>query len=138
MKRGCGLAALRGMGWFAIVFAMALCASGAVSPAAQRGRERLSLDFDWRFSLGDPTNASSQAFDDSKWRKVNIPHDWSIEGPFSESNKAGKAGGYAPLGVGWYRRSFYLLPEEAGKKVFLSFDGVFAQADVWVNGKKVG
>ncbi|HTL19017.1 MAG TPA: glycoside hydrolase family 2 TIM barrel-domain containing protein, partial [Patescibacteria group bacterium] len=105
---------------------------------ADEPRKRLSLDFGWRFLLGDPAAAAAKTFDDSDWRRLDVPHDWSIEGPFLESNNSGKAGGYAPLGTGWYRRSFHLFPTEKGKKVFLNFDGVFEKADVWVNGQKVG
>src|SRR5215475_7092622 len=75
-----------------------------------RGRTTLSFDADWRFLKADATNAEQIQFDDSAWRKLDVPHDWSIEGPFSETNKAGGAGGFLPSGVGWYRKHFTLPP----------------------------
>jgi len=111
-------------------------AGGSVSTAlAQRRR---SLDFNWRFFHGDARGADSAGFDDSKWRKLDVPHDWSIEGPFSEKAPSGTAGGYAPLGIGWYRKAFLLPADCAGKQVMVQFDGVFARAVVWLNGRKVG
>src|SRR3954468_3336677 len=73
-----------------------LAALYAACAAAEQPRARVSLDFDWKFALGDPASAAAIGFDDSHWRKLNVPHDWSIEGPFVEDSKAGKAGGYAP------------------------------------------
>jgi beta-galactosidase len=77
-------------------------------------------------------------FDDRQWRKLDVPHDWSIEGSFAADNPSGKAGGYAPLGTGWYRRCIYLPKDAEGKRVWVEFEGVFAQADVWFNGHQVG
>ena len=65
-----------------------------------------TFDRDWRFHLGDVPGAEQPAFDDSKWRRLDVPHDWSIEGAFSEQSPAGVAGGALPGGVGWYRKTF--------------------------------
>src|SRR5205807_8723868 len=76
-------------------------------------------------------------FDDRRWRLVDVPHDWSIEGPFAPDHPSGGAGGFLPLGIGWYRKSFRLPADLAGKELSAEFDGVFNHADVWLNGQKV-
>ncbi len=69
---------------------------------------------------------------------LNVPHDWSIEGPFDEKNPTGGAGGFLPAGVGWYRKHFTLPADYAGRRVFIEFDGVMANSDVWINGQHLG
>jgi beta-galactosidase len=96
------------------------------------------MDRDWLFSLENPTDAESPAFKDSGWRKLDVPHDWSIEGPFHEKNPAGGAGGFLPTGIGWYRKHFTLPTEFEQKRVFIDFDGVMANSDVWINGVHLG
>jgi beta-galactosidase len=119
--------------WLVLVGSHLGPASAATSP-----RQRQSLDLGWRFVAGDPVGAEHKEFDDGGWQAVDLPHDWSVAGPFLEDSKSGRAGGYAPLGVGWYRRSFVVPEKLAGKSVFIEFEGVFAVADVWLNGEKVG
>jgi beta-galactosidase len=97
-----------------------------------------SFDSDWRFLKGDAEGAERPEFDDAAWRKLDVPHDWSIEGPFDEQNPTGKAGGYVPAGVGWYRKHFTLRAGERVRRVFVEFDGVMANSDVWVNGFHLG
>ena len=75
-------------------------------------------------------------FDDSGWRRVNVPHDWSIEGPFSAEFGAGN--GFAPGGIAWYRKHFRMDPTDEGKRVTLEMDGVYDHAEVWLNGFLVG
>jgi len=99
-------------------------------------RERQSLDAAWRFFKGDPSGAERSVFDDASWRKVNLPHDWSIEGPYSATNASGT--GYLPAGVGWYRKTFPLDESLAGRKIFIAFDGVYRDSDVWINGHHLG
>ena len=93
------------------------------------------FDRDWRFSKGDFPAAKS-AFDDSAWRALTLPHDWSIEGPIGPANASGT--GYAPGGIGWYRKHFHMDPGAAGKVVAVEFDGVYNHAEVWLNGQPVG
>lgn len=76
-------------------------------------------------------------FDDSKWRKLNVPHDWAIEGPF-RYDLEGNTGKLPWKGIGWYRKTFTLPKADAGKKIFLDFDGVMANAKIYCNGKYVG
>jgi beta-galactosidase len=97
-----------------------------------------SFDADWRFSQGDPAGAEQSQFDDSTWQRLNVPHDWSIEGPFAETNQAGGAGGFLPGGVAWYRKHFTLSAGEPNRRVFIEFDGVMANSDVWINGFHLG
>jgi beta-galactosidase len=101
-------------------------------------RRVTSFDSDWRFLKGDAASAEIAAFDDSKWRTLNVPHDWSIEGPFAAANPTSGAGGFLPAGVGWYRKHFMLPKEYAGRPVFIEFDGVMANSDVWINGVHLG
>jgi len=79
----------------------------------------------WRFYLGDIPEAGSVAFDDNGWRELELPHDWAIEGDFSEDHPSGSGGGALPGGIGWYRKSFFLDQSYEGKKVFIDFDGVY-------------
>jgi beta-galactosidase len=100
-------------------------------------RQTQNFDHSWRFHLGDVAGAQETTFDDSKWRMLDVPHDWSIEGEFSEQNPAGAAGGALPGGIGWYRKSF-VMPRSSGKLVFIEFDGVYRNSEVWINGRYLG
>jgi len=107
--------------------------AGAVPP-----RMRDCFDFGWRFARGDKPGAQLPAFDDSSWQGVDLPHDWSIEGPVSEQEPSGGAGGYFPTGVGWYRKRFELPDSCRGRRGLIEFDGVYRNSDVWVNGAWLG
>jgi beta-galactosidase len=103
----------------------------------QKGlRERTKFDFNWKFIKGDVKGSEDVSFNDESWRTVNVPHDWSIEGPFSEDNSSGT--GYLPGGIGWYRKSFQLPREIEGKRVVIEFDGVYMNSEVWINGHYLG
>ncbi len=108
----------------------------AGSLAAQRKTE--NFDSRWRFHLGDAPGAQDVAFDDAAWRSLDLPHDWSIEGEFSEQNPAGVGGGALPGGVGWYRKTFTVPAADSGKVVFVEFDGVYRNSEVWINGQYLG
>lgn len=101
---------------------------------------RSIVDFgkDWRFHLGDVTNAQTPDFKDDSWRKLNVPHDWSVEGEFNEKNPATTGGGALPGGIGWYRKSFTVGANLKGKYLFIDFDGVYCNSEVWINGKYLG
>jgi beta-galactosidase len=105
---------------------------------ATNARVILPFDAGWHFLKGDAKGAEAAAFDDSKWRTLDLPHDWSIEGPFAAKNPTGSSGGFLPAGVGWYRKPFTLPKEYAGRRVFIEFDGVMANSDVWINGSHLG
>lgn len=104
------------------------------------GRIRLTDSFerDWKFIQQDAEEAQAVDFDDSAWRTVRIPHDWSIEGPFDRDNPTGRGGAYLPAGIGWYRKTFTLPAEYEGRRVYIEFDGIMANSDVWINGAHVG
>src|SRR5690348_16727512 len=89
----------------AIVLAM-LGVTGARASAQQR--VVTSFDAGWKFHLGDVSHGENPSFDDSAWRPLDLPHDWSIEGEFSAQNPAGASGGALPGGIGWYRKSFVI------------------------------
>jgi beta-galactosidase len=101
-------------------------------------RSRDSLDFDWRFLLGDPTGAEKPEHDDSGWRELSLPHDFSIDGPFSKDAAGGGSHAWAPGGVGWYRKRFELRPSDLEGAAWVEFDGVYHQSDVWLNGVHLG
>jgi beta-galactosidase len=99
---------------------------------------RTSFDDGWRFSLGDAAGAHLPEFQDQAWSAIDLPHDWSIAGPFSEDAPCGGSGGYLPTGIGWYRKRFVLPSATAGKRVLVQFDGVYQRSEVWINGQHLG
>jgi len=138
-------------------------ASDAAGAASQR--ERLLMDFGWRFHLGNANDPekdfgygdesefaktdelfapSRHDFDDSGWRYIDLPHDWAVELPFVEdrvltehgSKPIGRA--YPETSIGWYRRVFRIPASDAGKRLSLEFDGVFRNAMVALNGDFLG
>ncbi|HUX34269.1 MAG TPA: glycoside hydrolase family 2 TIM barrel-domain containing protein [Gemmatimonadaceae bacterium] len=112
-------------------------AAAPVTPAGAQ-RERLSMDPGWRFTLGDPAGAEQPAFDDHGWRRLDVPHDWSIEGTPSDSAPAGGHGAYLPTGIGWYRKAFRMPAGARGREAWIEFDGVYMNSDVWINGYHLG
>jgi beta-galactosidase len=98
-------------------------------------RQRTVLNDDWKFVLGDPAEAQDPQFKDEAWRTVNLPHDWSIEGRFDAHAPMGGAGGFLPAGIGWYRKQIKSSSDWTGKQVSLEFEGVYMNADVWLNGQ---
>jgi beta-galactosidase len=148
----------------ALLFAISLTMPQAAdSPSV---RERLPFDQGWRFALGHATDvskdfnhatggfsffakagfgsgASDPKFNDQSWRKLNLPHDWAVELPFSE--RGGGSHGFKAIGrnfpensVGWYRKTFRIPMSDLGKRISLEFDGVFRDSIVWVNGHYLG
>ena len=115
---------------------LALLVAAPWPAAAQRS----TLDFDraWRFHLGDVPGAEAAGFDDSGWRTLDVPHDWSTEGEFSDTNPAGAHGGALPGGVGWYRKALAVPQADSGRLVFVEFDGVYRNSEVWINGQYLG
>ena len=99
-------------------------------------RKRLDFNFGWRFIKEDVAGAQSENFDDSDWRKLDLPHDWSIEGPFRADLASGT--GYLPGGIGWYRKTFRLNDAFEGRRVRIEFDGVYKHSEVWCNGVPLG
>ena len=124
----------------ALIAAAMLLSQASLAQAASAQRQRFSMDPGWRFALGDPAGAERPDFDDRSWRRVDLPHDWSIEGtPHEDAPGAGRVG-YFPTGIGWYRKSFRLPSgaEVQGRDVWLAFDGIYMNSDVWINGHHLG
>ena len=119
-------------------FVTVLLLSAASLNASGTARKTINFDTSWKFNLGNPSNAQDPSFNDSKWRQLNLPHDWSVEGEFSEKNPATPGGGALPGGVGWYRKSFTVSETDKNKCVFIDFDGVYRNSEVWINGHYLG
>lgn len=99
---------------------------------------RTLFDQGWTFALGDHPEAVKPEFDDKKWRKLDLPHDWSVEGTVDKKAPSGNDGGYFPTGIGWYRKTFTLDKADRNKFIGLYFEGVYMNSEVYVNGKSVG
>jgi len=115
---------------FAGLFSQTLC--------AQQVRTITRMDQDWKFTLGDPADAQSPELDDRAWRTLNVPHDWSIEGEPEEKAPSGSGGGFMPTGIGWYRKHLVIPQNASGKRIFIEFEGIMANSDVWINGHHLG
>ena len=100
------------------------------------GRQLQNFNSGWKFYKGDIANGEKPDLDDSAWRLLDLPHDWSIEGPFSKDNFSCTA--YLPGGMGWYRKAFIVPEIERERKVFIYFDGVYNNSEVWINGNFLG
>lgn len=110
----------------------------AQQPGPDGPRQRLLMDYGWQFSRGESDGAEAPGFDDAGWRTLDLPHDWSIEGPYDQAAATTGRGGYLPTGIGWYRRTFQLPEGAAGQQVSVTFDGVYQNSDVWINGHHLG
>jgi beta-galactosidase len=118
----------------------ALCAVVLVTSCQQQSDARKVVDFnsDWYFYQGSLNGAAAYDHDHSKWKQLDLPHDWSIESSFDPETPAGVGGGALPGGIGWYRKVFTLEDNSVGKKVFIQFDGVYQNSTVWINEHELG
>ena len=118
----------------------ALYAAPALPSDAPRTVQQFTAG--WKFLQADAAGAEKPAFDDSAWKPVTLPHDWSIAGPVKEDAPSRGAGGFFPTGVGWYRKTFTVpaadATPKAARRTFIVFDGVMANSDVYLNGELVG
>lgn len=117
------------------VIALSVILSGCSRPEP---RTHVSFNEGWKFALAADDDAWQPSFDDSGWRVMNLPHDWSIEGEFSESHPASPGGGALPGGIGWYRKTFRVSKADKEKMTYISFDGVYRNSEVWINGNHLG
>ena len=108
--------------------------------SAERVTDNRRQDFtaDWTFHLGDDSAASRPDYDDTAWRILHLPHDWAIEGEFSRDNPSGTGGGALPGGIGWYRKTFTVDKADEGKRLYIDFDGVYMNSEVFINGHSLG
>lgn len=97
-----------------------------------------SFNDGWKFFKGDVSGGQNTSYDDSNWADVTLPHDWSIFNEINRHSTAGPGGGYMDGGIGWYRKLFTVPADYKGKKVFIEFDGVYMNSQVWVNGNLLG
>ena len=157
------------MKWiFAVLCLMTMVSvpsSGVVGLANQRAagvdaRERQLFDSDWRFHAGEADGGQAPSFADSGWEKIDLPHDFMIdgkgqpvgtatgrrvaelptapEGPFDPRSPGGDSNGYLDGGIGWYRKTFALPASASGRRVFVEFEGVYMNSEVWLNGQSLG
>ena len=128
------------MKWTACLPLALMLALASLSAGAAERR----LTTDWRFMPGELAGAEQPGFDDGAWRKVAVPHDWAImdkadgSPPFDRAAVGGQDSGYLPGGTGWYRRHLDLSAAEAAAVVRLHFEAVYMDAEIWLNGAKVG
>src|SRR5688500_6754025 len=109
-----------------------------ICQAQNNHRQTSLMDFNWKFSQTDTMGADKAAFNDINWRTVALPHHWSIESEFVQNAPTGGGGGYLPTGIGWYRKRFNLSKSAMSKSVWIAFDGVYRNSDVWINGHHLG
>lgn len=119
------------------VFLLILNLSGCSNKLEESSRITESFNTNWKFLLSSG-DYSGIDVDDSNWRVLNLPHDWSIEGEFDMNNPAGVGGGALPGGRGWYRKYFRLPESDSGKRISILFDGIYWNSEVFVNGRSVG
>ena len=119
------------------IFLSGLILLVATTPLAAQ-RQRYLMDPGWRFTRGDIQGAERPVFDDRQWRRLDLPHDWSIEATPREDAPGGGRMGFFPGGTGWYRKTFRLPPGARGREAWLEFDGAYMNSDVWVNGVHLG
>lgn len=123
-----------------VVFSALLQVQSAI---AQYAGWQKRLSENWKFWLGGAQGAEKPEFNDNQWRKVQLPHDWSIEdipgthSPFTPNAINQASTGFTMGGTGWYRHTFSLAPSDSGSVFYLQFEGVYMNAEVWVNGKRV-
>lgn len=106
--------------------------------AQSQHQSRKNFDAGWKFRLDSINNYSSVEVADDNWRSLQLPHDWSIEGSFSKDHPATYNGGALPGGIGWYRKTFTLSATDADKKIYIEFDGIYCNSEVWINGHYLG
>lgn len=112
-----------------------MLAAAAAIPV--NGPRRVDFDADWRFFKGEAPGAEATAFDDARWRQLNLPHDWAIEGPF-DPNLNPHTGALPIFGTAWYRKNFTVPANGKGKYFRIQFDGAMANSTVWINGHELG
>ena len=117
---------------------MSATLTATTQPVRCELRSRQRFDFDWRFHRGDVPDAQRPDLDDSAWRELNLPHDWSIELAPDKDAPAWGSGGWFPGGIGWYRKSFDWAADNSAHVVWIEFDGVYHNSDVWINGVHLG
>jgi len=144
------------MTFYRFIYSLLVLGLSSAAVCAESKRDHL-FDVGWRFHRGDAAGAEQPAFDDSGWRTLDLPHDWSIEdlpslpkestaeaakrivsGPFDSEAPGGQHTGFTVGGIGWYRKHFTLPENTESREISIQFDGVYMDADVWINGHHLG
>lgn len=97
-----------------------------------------NIDFGWYFNLGDVSNGSSNEISYASWRLLDVPHDWSVEGVYSEKVPGGRLVGFLPTGIGWYKKEIQWEESWQNKHVFIEFGGIYMNSTIWINGNQIG
>jgi beta-galactosidase/beta-glucuronidase len=121
---------------FKVLTIIALCFFFLPIESSSQDSRGILFNNDWKFYKGDVANGEKASLKEDDWRQVQVPHDWSIEGPFSEEWASGT--GYLPGGIGWYRKPFEISPDQKNKQIYIYFDGVYKNSEVWINEKYLG
>ena len=111
---------------------------GSALVQAYDGARGKSFDSGWKFYLGNASGAEQPTFNDTSWRSLSVPHDWSIELSFNKNSPSGNGGGLLDGGIGWYRKTFTLDQSYSGQQIRIEFDGVYMNSQVWINGTSLG
>ena len=107
-------------------------------PVLAQHKTRVSFNDGWKFKLDSVQSYSDAKSNDLSWRTLNLPHDWSVEGKFDKNAPAGTGGGALPGGLGWYRKTFSIPAAQKNKSVYIEFDGVYRNSEVFINGHSLG
>lgn len=110
----------------------------AAAEVQTKVRKQDAFNADWKFLLADRPEFREASFNDSAWRTLNVPHDWSIEGEYVANKYLGFRGGFFPEGIAWYRKHFTVDPSKKNKQFTIQFDGVYRNSEVYVNGLFIG
>jgi beta-galactosidase len=119
-----------------IPFLLCTCSKSQTDQTEIRKVEKFTSE--WKFTLGDAEGAWQKEFDDSQWEILDLPHDWSITEPYKPDNPGGHGTSFMIGGIGWYRKTFTIPEDDVDKRVEITFDGVYQNSTVWINGQKLG
>jgi beta-galactosidase len=121
---------------YIVVFISLLMVQLSVAQSSPRAFGSINFNRNWKFMLGNDSAAINWQYDDTKWRTLDLPHDWSVESDFAKENPATSQGGALPGGIGWYRKRFTV--PLSGMNTRIKFDGVYRNSEVWINGHWLG
>lgn len=110
----------------------------SVVPQNETNSRKLAFNQNWNFHLTDSTASGDSISDNTLWRPLELPHDWSIEGSFDKQSPVGHGGGYLSGGLGWYKKDFTVDKDDRSKRISILFDGVYCNSEVWINGHYLG
>ena len=119
-----------------IILLIAFLLSPIPSHAQISAGSSVKINDGWKFQKGDFEKAATPEFDDSKWRILDLPHDWSVEGPLNPN--LASATGYLPGGIAWYRKTLNIPSQESTQNVYIYFEGVYRNSEVFINGVSLG